>query len=72
MTENITDTSTGAKRRGLGRSFGLLSSAYAMQTLGEGVLVTALPLMASKLSNDPKLISWVLLAWELPWLLLAL
>ncbi|MGH3566894.1 MAG: MFS transporter, partial [Pseudonocardia sp.] len=42
------------------------------QTLGEGVLVTALPLMASKLSNDPKLISWVLLAWELPWLLLAL
>jgi len=72
VTDNITDTSTGAKRRGLGRDFRLLSSAYAMQTLGEGVLVAALPLMASKLTSDPKLISWVLVAWELPWLLLAL
>jgi MFS family permease len=60
------------KRRGLGRDFGFLSAAYGMQTLGEGVLVTALPLVASRLTSDPKLISWVLLAWELPWLLLAL
>jgi predicted MFS family arabinose efflux permease len=65
-------TVTTAKRRGLGRDFGFLSAAYAMQTLGEGVLVTALPLVASRLTSDPKLISWVLLAWELPWLLLAL
>ncbi|WP_436501304.1 MFS transporter [Actinokineospora sp. HUAS TT18] len=58
--------------RGLGRDFGLMSSAYAIQTLGEGVMVTALPLVASMITTDPKLISWVLLAWELPWLLLAL
>ncbi len=76
----VTDTSTGSRtkngtgvrRRELGHDFGLLSSAYAMQTLGEGVLVSALPLTASRLTSDPKLISWVLLAWELPWLLLAL
>ncbi|MGH3938356.1 MAG: MFS transporter [Pseudonocardiaceae bacterium] len=72
MTDSITDASTDRKRRGLGRDFNLMSSAYAMQTLGEGVLVTALPLMASRLTSDPKQISWVLLAWELPWLLLAL
>lgn len=40
--------------------------------LGEGVLVTALPLLASQLTRDPRLISWVSLAQELPWLLLAL
>ncbi|HVK25690.1 MAG TPA: MFS transporter [Actinokineospora sp.] len=68
----MTEVDAAPRRKGLGRDFGLLSSAYAIQTLGEGVMVTALPLVASMITTDPKLISWVLLAWELPWLLLAL
>jgi predicted MFS family arabinose efflux permease len=65
-------TASGARRRGLGRDFTLLLSAYSFQTLGEGVLIAALPLLASRLTDNPRLISWVGLAQELPWLLLAL
>jgi MFS family permease len=58
--------------RGLGRDFSLLVGAYSVQTLGEGVLIAALPLYASHLTHNPRLISWVAVAQELPWLLLAL
>lgn len=55
-----------------GREFGQLLSAYSIQTLGEGVLIATLPLLASRITNDPRLVSGVALAQELPWLLLAL
>ncbi|MGF1428283.1 MFS transporter [Kitasatospora sp. LaBMicrA B282] len=60
------------RRDGLGRDFGQLLSAYAIQTLGEGALLTALPLLAGRMTSDPRLISWVGMCAELPWLLLAL
>ncbi|MEV4094144.1 MFS transporter [Streptosporangium saharense] len=69
MTEG---TAVRQEERGLGRNFHYLLSAYSIQTLGEGVVIAALPLLASKLTDDPRLISWVPLATELPWLLLAL
>lgn len=56
----------------LGRDHTFQLSAYTVQTLGEGVIIAVLPLLAAKLTSDPKLISWVSLAHELPWLLLAL
>ncbi|GAA2142576.1 MFS transporter [Kitasatospora kazusensis] len=59
-------------RPGPGRDFRYLLSAYSMQTLGEGVLLATLPLLASQLTTDPRLISGVVLAEGLPWLLLAL
>jgi predicted MFS family arabinose efflux permease len=75
MTETTvpasTDTATPV-RRGLGRDYTNLLTAYSVQTLGEGVLIAALPLLAARLTSRPLLISWVGLAQELPWLLLAL
>ncbi|MFD0887992.1 MFS transporter, partial [Streptosporangium algeriense] len=65
-------TTGGTAAGGLGRNFHYLLSAYSIQTLGEGVVIAALPLLASKLTDDPRLISWVPLATELPWLLFAL
>ena len=55
-----------------GRDFGRLLSAYSVQTIGEGVLIATLPLLASQITSDPRLVSGVGLAQELPWLLLAL
>jgi predicted MFS family arabinose efflux permease len=63
---------TGRPAPGPGRDFSFLVGAYAIQTLGEGVLIAALPLLASHLTRNPRLVSWVALAQELPWLLLAL
>lgn len=59
-------------RRGLGRDYNRLLAAFSVQTLGEGALIAALPLLASRITHDPRLVSWVGLAQELPWLLLAL
>ncbi|GAA3096680.1 MFS transporter [Streptosporangium carneum] len=72
VTDGAAVPRTGGKASGLGRNYHYLLSAYSIQTLGEGVVIAALPLLASKLTSDPRLISWVPLATELPWLLLAL
>ncbi|MDR3035595.1 MAG: MFS transporter [Kitasatospora sp.] len=63
---------TTAARTGPGRDFRYLLSAYSLQTLGEGVLLATLPLLASRITDDPRLVSGVVLAEGLPWLLLAL
>ncbi|MEV7008447.1 MFS transporter [Streptosporangium sp. NPDC051022] len=72
VTEGATVPRSRSRGPGLGRNYRYLLSAYSIQTLGEGVVIAALPLLASKLTSDPRLISWVPLATELPWLLLAL
>src|ERR1039457_5482214 len=63
---------TGRPAPGPGRDFSFPFGAYAIQTLGERVLIAALPLLASHLTRNPRLVSWVAPAQELPWLLLAL
>jgi len=49
-----------------------LWSAAAISTLGDGVFLTALPLLAATLSRDPLRVSLVAFASWLPWLLFGL
>jgi MFS family permease len=56
----------------VGADFRRLLVAYAIQTLGEGVVLAALPLLAASLTSDARLVSIISLMLELPWLLLAM
>ncbi|MFI0452577.1 MFS transporter [Actinomadura sp. 6N118] len=53
-------------------TFRYLWSASFISTLGDGVLLAALPLMAAALTKDPRLVAGVAFAGRLPWLVLAL
>jgi MFS family permease len=53
-------------------SFHKLWSASAVSTLGDGVFLTALPLLAAQLTRDPLPVSLVSFAGWLPWLLFGL
>jgi MFS family permease len=63
---------TGRGRTRLGAEFGKLWAAVAVSNLGDGVYVTALPLLAASLTRDPLLVSLVTFAEWLPWLLFGL
>jgi MFS family permease len=63
---------TGRSRTRLGAEFGKLWAAVAVSNLGDGVYVTALPLLAASLTRDPLLVSLVTFAEWLPWLLFGL
>lgn len=56
----------------LGRNFWLLWSGWSISSVGNGLTVTALPLLAADLTSDPSTLSLVGIADKLPWLLLAL
>jgi MFS family permease len=56
----------------LGGPYWRLWSANAVSYVGDGALVTALPLFALTVTRDPRLISLVSAAMFLPWLLLSL
>jgi MFS family permease len=58
--------------QGLGRSYRRLWTASAVSTLGDGVYLAALPLLAAELTSDPLAVSVVTFAGWLPWLLFAL
>ncbi len=62
----------GRDRRGLGRSFGLLLSASAVSTIGNGLAIAAFPLLATRLTTRPLLVSVVTAAGTAPWLLFGL
>jgi MFS family permease len=53
-------------------AFRYLWSASLISTLGDGALLSALPLLAASLTRDPRLISAVTVTGRLPWLALAL
>jgi MFS family permease len=59
-------------RRGLPADFWRLWSAATISGIGNGVRLTALPLLAADLTRDPQSVSLVAAAGGLPWLLLAL
>ncbi|MEV4731500.1 MFS transporter [Saccharopolyspora sp. NPDC049426] len=60
-------------RSGLGsRSFRCLLAAWAVSSVGDGVLSAALPLVTAVITRDPLAMSGVALATVLPWLLVAL
>lgn len=56
----------------IGSPFHKLWSASAISTLGDGVFLTALPLLAAQLTRDPLPVSLVSFAGGLPWLLFGL
>jgi MFS family permease len=70
MTSGMTDAPPRPDR--LGRDFAKLWLAQGVSNLGDGVYVTALPLLATTLTRDPLPVSAVMFAEWLPWLLFGL
>ncbi|SDI10305.1 Predicted arabinose efflux permease, MFS family [Actinokineospora alba] len=65
----MTQTAAAPARTKLPGAFHYLWGASFIATLGDGVLLAALPLMAKSLSADPQLIAGVATAGTAPWLL---
>lgn len=57
---------------GLGADFRRLWLSSAVSNLGDGVRLTALPLLAAAVTRDPVAVAAVSVAAELPWLLVSL
>lgn len=57
---------------GLGSQYRKLWSATGLSMLGDGLFLTALPLLAAELTRDPLRVSLVDFAGSLPWLLFGL
>ena len=69
------DGEVGRQRRfgtPLPRNFRLLWAATALSNLGDGLRLVALPLLATSVTSDPRLIAGVVVAQRLPWLFLIL
>ena len=60
------------KRSPLGRNYQRLWMANAVSVAGDGVTVTAGPLLAASITHDPLLVAGALFAQQLPWLIFAL
>jgi len=60
------------KGRSLGRDFRLLIFSVWSSCTGDGMFLTAFPLLAALLTRDPVLISGITIATKLPWLLFSL
>ncbi len=56
----------------LGPDFARVWGAAAVSNIGDGVRITALPLLAAAVTRDPIAVSGILLASNLPWLLFSL
>ena len=61
-----------AIRRSIGRSFRSVWLAVMVSSAGDGMFLTAFPLLAAILTRDPVLIAGVTIASRLPWLLFSL
>jgi MFS family permease len=61
-----------AGRHRLGADFARVWGAAAISNIGDGVRITALPLLAAAVTRDPVAVSGILLAGHLPWLLFTL
>ncbi|MFD0887471.1 MFS transporter, partial [Streptosporangium algeriense] len=56
----------------LGADFSRLWTASAVSNVGDGVTLTAGPLLVASLSDDPALVAGAVLAQQLPWVLFSL
>ena len=56
----------------LGADFVRLWSATAVSSIGDGIRIAVFPLLAATITRDPLLVSGVLFATRLPWLLFSL
>lgn len=59
------------RRRSIGRDFRLVWMSVVVSSTGDGMFITAFPLLAATLTTDPRLIAGVTIASRLPWLLLS-
>lgn len=59
-------------KAGLGRNFNRFWVGNISSNLADGVMMTALPMVAAMLTNDPLLVSGLMVARFLPWLLIGL
>lgn len=64
-----TPTTTGGQHRRLSRDFSRLWSAAAVSSIGDGVTIAAGPLLAAQLTDDPRLIGGVSVAFTAPFVL---
>ena len=61
-----------AESRRLPRAFQLLWGATAISNVGDGLRLTALPLLATSVTTDPRAIAGVAIAERIPWLVFIL
>ncbi len=59
-------------QRGLPRAFRILWAATAVSNIGDGLRLTALPLLATTITTDPRAIAGVAMAERIPWLVFVL
>jgi len=67
-----TPADAGAPSKQLGANFYKLWAASAISNFGDGVRLTAIPLLATTLTREPGLVAGVAFASSAPWLLFAL
>ena len=60
------------RRATMGRAFRLVQLATGISGLGDGLVLAAFPLLAARLTDDPRLVVAVTVVARLPWLLVAL
>jgi len=60
------------RQEGLGRAFANIFTANLASSLGDGIVRTAMPLLAARLTDDPLLISLIAALSLLPWLFFAI
>lgn len=58
--------------RALGRRFSGLLGASAVSGVGDGLVAVAFPLLVATISRDPRVVTGVVVAQRLPWVLLSL
>ncbi len=59
-------------RRALGRPFRLVWLSVIVSSTGDGMFITAFPLLAATLTSNPVLIAGITIASRLPWLLFSM
>ena len=75
VTIDLTDRQAVAPapvKRPLGADFVRLWSATAVSSIGDGIRIAVFPLLAAAITRNPLLVSGVLFATRLPWLLFSL
>ena len=60
------------RRRSIGPRFRLVWLSVIVSSTGDGMFVTAFPLLAATLTRDPVLIAGITVATRLPWLLFSM
>jgi predicted MFS family arabinose efflux permease len=76
VTDSSTDVAAAAaapeQAPGLGQPFKILWTSSAVSTLGDGVRMTAFPLLAAAVTRNPIAVAAVAAAGQLPWILTSL